>query len=335
MSFLSITHNNQTVFATSQIPFQLQAIHPDNQLNANDYDDLLITPNTSQDLSFVVQNSDNSARTFVVEANNATTSDGIAVTYDEHERNNLLSPMFSDLIANRKQKITVPANTSQTVTFNLKYPSQQFDGVILGGITVYLDDSDTQNKQSDNGSFAITNRFTYSNAVQLRTSKEITAVPKLIANKAEMTTSNAYPYVKVNLSNSARAIIKQMSTENTIQDSSGKIVESYKTTNGQVAPNSDFNLAIPLTNGALPAGKYHAIGTATSGNQSWTWNQEFEVTNDNSKSVDHESIIKPKVNYWLYLSLLLLLLIIVLIIVIIFLIIKNRKKEDKNNEKIN
>ncbi|WP_207233184.1 DUF916 domain-containing protein [Holzapfeliella floricola] len=136
MSFLSITHNNQTVFATSQIPFQLQAIHPDNQLNANDYDDLLITPNTSQDLSFVVQNSDNSARTFVVEANNATTSDGIAVTYDEHERNNLLSPMFSDLIANRKQKITVPANTSQTVTFNLKYPSQQFDGVILGGITV-------------------------------------------------------------------------------------------------------------------------------------------------------------------------------------------------------
>lgn len=330
---LGSSWENKTVSASSQIPFQLEPVIPENQVSSANYDDLLITPGTSQTLSFVVRNSDSIPRTFVIEANNGLTSDGLAVIYDDHNQKNLTGPMFSELITNdRKQKITLPAKGTQTINFNLTYPTEHFEGVILGGITVYLDD-DNSNQQSNNGSFAITNRFTYSNAVQLRMNKKLTVVPKLVANKAEMTTSNAYPYVKVNISNNTRAIITQLSSENTIQDASGKVIETYKTSNGQVAPNSSFNLSIPLSNGALPAGKYRAIGTAKSGAHTWSWNQEFEVTADVSNQVDTDSVVKRKVNYWLYLSILLLLLIILLIAVIIFLIIKNRKKEDENNEK--
>lgn len=123
-----------------QMNYRITADLPENQRTKdNTYFDLQITPGKKQTIAVEIENTSTQVKKIVVEANDATTSDGITIAYSRTKNNLLADPKFSQIVAKEQQQriISLAPNEKKTVTFDLTYPKKTFTGYILGGIHVY------------------------------------------------------------------------------------------------------------------------------------------------------------------------------------------------------
>lgn len=313
----------------SQIPFTINAIKPNNQINKKaGYLDLLIKPNQQQRISFSVNNISNQEQHFIVDAGDATTSDGLAIDFNKNNQKILGDTKFSNLINENKfrQYVTVPANSSKVVSFDLKMPPKHFDGILMGGITLYLNSKYQKNDSNQSGSVGIKNRFTYAIAVVLRNNfKKVQ--PDLHILDAFQSTVNYRPVVKTTIQNDKNNFIKGLSTNTIIKNSDGKKVVSNKTMLGQIAPISQFNLTTQLDH-ALPAGKYYLYGSAKdASNREWHWQKQFTVTNKNYNNVSSKDAFNDnEINWYIVI---IVILIIIILGMLIYLIIKKRNDDNE------
>jgi hypothetical protein len=233
------------------------------------------------------------------------------------------------MIKNKDKKIylSIPEKSTKEISFNIKTPTKQFSGIVMGGVSMYENHKKdaqimSQDNESNDKSFSIKNKFVYSIAIIIRNnSKQIN--PNLQFNKVEQSVENYSPVVKTFFENNRPNYIRRLYTNSVIKDENNKIVKKHKTSLGQVAPNSKFNIAIPFKN-TLPTGNYTLYGKAKDGDgHSWKWQKAFKVTSDNFNYVN-KNVVKEPFQYSLTI-ILLVILIIILIATIIYLIIRRKK----------
>ncbi|MCU5752412.1 DUF3324 domain-containing protein [Lactococcus lactis] len=171
---------------------------------------------------------------------------------------------------------------------------------------------------------------------------------------------NGRNVITANLTNSAPAYLMQMNTDAVVtkyNDSSIKY--TYNNVAMEMAPNSNFNLAIPVsipgalngkTSEPLKPGKYHLKMTVYGGKDDkgkyqtmvndqvtkydykWVFDKDFVITGAKASSLNAKDATinhKPKIDWLLIVG---FAAIILLLLIIIFLLFKRRKKDEEENE---
>ncbi|MFK4955305.1 DUF916 and DUF3324 domain-containing protein [Lactococcus garvieae] len=342
------------------VNFSIVPQFPDTQTDKSlGYFDLLMKPGETQDLIIKLSNTTDKEVTVNTTFSNATTADsGLAVYIPTEKKDDAsLKYNISDYVQFDKQ-VKVPAKSNVDVKAKVKMPEEAFQGVMAGGFTFKQETSETDKEDtSKDTSVSVKNEYRYVVALVMRQSEKEVA-PSLKLNKIEAGQVNNRNVIKANLENSEMSYLNHLNISSKITSQTDQSVSySYDNTNMQMAPNSNFNLSIPVskqgdlsneTSKPLAPGKYHAYieaygeksedgkyikeveGKKVHYKYKWILEKDFEVTDSEAKKLNKSDPTVEKKNSlnWL---MIIGLAIVALLLVIIFLLLK-RKKEDKGQE---
>ncbi|CAM3375293.1 DUF916 and DUF3324 domain-containing protein [Vagococcus fessus] len=313
---------------------------PDNQLDGSkSYFDLLLKKGEKETLKVDLTNSTDKEITILTTLNSATTNINGVVEYGI----NKIKPDDS-LIYNLKdyakipKEIKIPKKGKQTLSIELTSPSENFDGVLAGGIT-FKEKTKEKKEDAEAKGLSIKNEFSYMVALLVRQHKEAVA-PHVNLLDAFPSQVNARNVLNATLQNNQATFINQVKISTSIVQRGKKDVMYETMKSGlQIAPNSRFDFPTPLEGKELKPGKYtmnvmvfggkHQDGKykdeeSETYRHRWILSKDFEISKDEAKELNSKDVdIKPSHTLW-YVgggSLLLLLLLVLLLL--------KKKRQDK------
>ncbi|WP_375179751.1 DUF916 and DUF3324 domain-containing protein [Enterococcus rotai] len=271
--------------------FSVAAVIPENQIDkTKTYFDLKMKPGEVQELEVLMNNPLDKDVTVESHANTAITNDNGIVDYSnaDPKLDNTLKAPFS-VISELEKEITIPAKTSKTLKIKVTMPTEEFDGVILGGLHFTEKETKVKEKQKDAG-VQIKNRFAFAIGVLIRENDAVVK-PDLKLGKIQPSQVNYRNVLKANIQNTQAVIIQDMEVDVRVTKKGSKetLVEQKKTGN-RMAPNSNFNFGIGWDNKEFKAGKYTMHMNVTSGLEKWKWSKDFEITSQEAKKLNEEAV---------------------------------------------
>ena len=244
--------------AAAEFHFSVLPQIPENQIDAtNSYFDLLLQPDQRQDLGVVLRNDTDKPVVVEVEVASATTNSNGVVEYSQNaiKKDDSLIYDLKKLVE-APSEVTIPPHTDIKYALTVHMPNTSFSGILAGGLTFKEKRSETTNRQRSNQKgLAIENEYSYVVALLMRQHEEELA-PDLKLIKAGAGQVNARNVIQANLQNPKASYLNQLVCQTTITKLNSK-KKSYRNTQAdlQMAPNSNFNLTIPIEE-ALDSGKY-------------------------------------------------------------------------------
>lgn len=326
---LGFVTNNKVTFANT-MEYSVKANIPKNQIDKKlTYFDLRMAPGSKQTISLTVKNSSNKEKKIIIEPNTAITNQNGVIDYSKHKykKDSSLRYAFSDLIS-PKQEITLKGNESKKVPFTIQMPKEPFDGVILGGF--YIHEINKEDKAKENNQVQIKNEFSYVIGVKLTETDQVVK-PELKLNKVQAGLMNYRTVVTANLQNTEAVIINNLDVYARItKEGKNEKLHSTKKSKLSMAPNSNFDFPINWDNQKLEPGKYHLYLTATNGDQTWKFDEIFEIKGADAKMINKTAVEVEKDYTFLFIGL--AVFILALIIIIIILLKKKKRGEDNEGE---
>ncbi|MBN2937080.1 MAG: DUF916 and DUF3324 domain-containing protein [Lactococcus lactis] len=351
----------QTVHADSA-NFSVTPKIGENQVGQNlGYFNLLLKPKQTQNVEFTLNN--NSNQTIKVKTSFGTAftsqSGNVGYTPDLVKPDPSLKINLKDYVK-LPQTLTIKPKSATTVNATVTMPDENIKGVIAGGFN--FEDASTSESTQKSSGVSITNRYRY--VIGLVLQNDTAKVdPTLNLGKVGPDQVNGRNVITANLTNSAPAYLMQMNTSATVTKLDDKSVNySYNNAAMEMAPNSNFNLTIPVsiqgvlngkTSEPLKPGKYHikmtvygskdtngthqtmVNGQVTKYDYKWTFDKDFTITGERATALNAKDATVNQNSGLDWLLIIGLIVIILLLIALIFLFIKRRKKEeqeDKTNE---
>jgi len=241
-----------------------------------------------------------------------------------------------------------------TVTAKIKMPQGANSGVLAGGFA--FKEKKSKNQESTSKGVSITNEYRYVIALVIQQDTQKVS-PQLKMNDAKATQVNSRNVFTANLQNMSPTYLQDMNAKATVKNvNNPEIKYSFENSDMKMAPNSNFNFAIPVsiqgnmkdqTSKALEPGKYHLTmtvygvkntngtyestvdGKAVKYEYKWEFEKEFEIAEEKAQKLNQSD---PTVHYkepinWLMIIGIALILIILLLI---FLIFSRKRNKDSH-----
>ena len=315
--------------------FNMTVDIPDNQINKSaSYFDLLVKPNSEQDLTLTVSNTGSMPKTLRVTPTDATTNQNGVIDYSVTDKkdqvDSTLKIPFTSLVS-QAQEVEVAPGDKKELTFKLKTPSEPFKGLILGGFVADIPSSN-DDKQNSKG-IKITNKFQLVKAVMLR-SEEEKIDPDLVLNDVKPNLVSYRTAVTANLQNTQPVMFGKMSVDAKItKKGSNKVIRQSSKENMEMAPNSNFDYAILWDNEPLKPGNYTLNLVAKSGKHEWPFTKDFSIAKEDSDKLNKEAVELTDENnipMWVWMLIAVLVLIIVILAIVYF---KNKATKEKAKKK--
>ena len=245
---------------------------PENQLAEGNYFDLLVEPGAEQRLVTRIHNYENRDMMIKISINDSKTTPEGLIEYGESRLQNTPALRYSlvDYLTGPKE-ILVKAQTSQAVTFDLKMPTEHFDGLLLGGIQL----QEVTGAREEVSGFSVENEYAFVFSVSLRQNhKEVPLKLNSLATTYQH--DNNQSFVTLGITNDSRLIGKELSLRTTLYEAGTEepLAES-QLTDFKLAPMSIFNYSMP-TNKLVP-GEYLTKTTINSAGQEWLLEEVFTV----------------------------------------------------------
>lgn len=332
----------------SEFNFAVTPKPSENQIDKQKtYFDLLLAPNQEDTLTVDLRN--DTDKEVVVEAQiaSATTNDNGVVEYSENKIKNdgTLKYNLKDYVE-APEEVTLKPQSAAEYKVKIHMPNEKFDGVNAGGITFKEKKSEQTNASSDKNDkgLAIKNEYSYVVALLMRQTTD-NGDPDLKLQQVNPNQRNARNVIQGNLQNPNATYLNQLATKTIItKKGSSDALYTDEQSEMQMAPNSNFNLSVPLKGERLKAGKYtmkiEAYGQKeetgdfafkAKGNQKeenyryhWSLEKDFEIKADEAKKLNDSDVTIKKDYTWVYLLIGLLLLIL-----LILFFVWRKKKNDK------
>jgi len=325
--FLSITIPMTAQAQDGSVPYSVQGVLPENQVN-NDvtYFDIEMAQGENQDLEVVIYNSSDEPITVNVDNNSAATNSNGIIIYDESEEkpHESMEYPLSEISSLSETDVEIAAGDQETVTLNVEAPEESFDGIILGGLYFTMEPDESE----DESSLAIQNQYSYALAVQISEEGNDTEVKSdLELVDVEPGIVNHRTGLQTQFVNPAPTIIGGLEFEAPIYESgSDEPIYTRTDENFTVAPNSTFNYPIMFENQRLEPGTYVFSAEASNGNNEWSFEEEFEITEEVAEEANEEAVELEEDYSWLiYVVVGLIAVVVLLIIAVIYLFIKRKK----------
>ena len=315
------------------VGYTVSAKLPKNQDDKNvTYFALRVKPNQQEKLGVVISNQSKKSATFQYGVNQAITNNNGVIDYSNSnpKLDSSLKVGIKDVFNEQKlQKVTVPVKTSKTVYVTYKMPSKKIDGMILGG--VYVKKMAGKEAKAKKG-VTITNQFAYVIGVRLRESS-VDVAPDMKLNEVRAGQINAYNQVEANLQNPRPGLMSQLKVKTKVTEvGKTKVVLQNEKSNMAMAPNSNFNYAIPWGDTQLKAGTYTlTLDSTAKGGYHWHFVKNFTVTQKQINSLKNK-INTPQQHNYLWWFVAGGILIILLLAIIIYLLLKRKRNDDDDKQ---
>lgn len=331
---------NKSVEAKSpanNIGYSVQSIQSDKQVKASlkqSYFDLKLDAKEKETISVKIFNSSDKALKIRNAVYTASTNDNGQLEYaKELAKKNIDKSMKYPLASLTKldsgSVVTVPAKGSKIVKATITMPKDSFNGVLLG--SWYFEKVDNSTKETNNKKgISISNAYSYAIGIKILEKKTVEPNMNLLSVKAGMRNyrKGVFPVFQ----NDKAVIIPKLTIKSEImKKGSTNVLENTTLKNLSMAPNSNFKFPMLYDKGQLEAGDYTLKAVATSGKNTWKFNKNFTITNDDASKYNKDAIGDPQkaTNPLWYVALGLGLAILV---ILIFFLIKryvDKKKADK------
>lgn len=317
--------------------FTIMPMYPKNQLGGETGSfSLLVKPSQIQEVTVRVVNQQDKKRTIRFGFNTAYTNSSGNISYDLGSKylpkDSSRKISIADLVQS-PQVQTVQVGPSQTgfLTFKLKMPSTQFNGVLLGAIFA-MPVGEKNNTVTQSGT-TLRNQFGMALPVTLKMDQNYKAPIKLRLNTIRPAIVNKSIGVQVNVQNvNPQFTYSDLNIHARIsKKGSSKVLHSNSVTQSSFAPNSNYNYAISWGGKPLEPGKYHLSWKSDVGGvQNWNFERDFTITNAQAQNLNNQAGFKPS---YLWLWILLGVLVLVLIIIVTYYV--GRKRSRQNNQATN
>ncbi|MGX7149323.1 DUF916 and DUF3324 domain-containing protein [Enterococcus ureasiticus] len=327
---------NITVYATDKesfAGFTTDVKLPDNQHKKEvTYFDLNLTPSQTQELEVLLTNATSKEIVVVPSINRAQTNRAGVVTYSVKSKQNTagLAYNIEDIITITEKEIILKPHEEYTLKLHVKMPKQPFEGILAGGLYLY-------NKTIAKTEGNIKNNFAREIGLVLRTNdKSEEVVGDLALKKVSGDQENARNVISLLFENAQPAYLSAVDIKGTVTkyESQTPLLTLDKK-NVSIAPNSTFDLPIPLNGEPFKAGTYEFKGTATQKEKVWHFDQKFQITSEEATNYNKKDVSIKKENIFeSHLVLMLISLSLLLLIILLFVLFRiyKRKQEMKKRK---
>ena len=315
----------------SPLGFSVEAIQPDTQIDKDKtYFYLKTKPGVEQKVQVKVTGK--SATPVKVKAyiSNAITSEEGTVNYIPNiEKNKTLSDSLEEIATIDTPEFEIADKEEKLVTITIKTPQKSYPGIKLGAITF----TQVEDENSPKNKGQVKADYSYRIGMCISESDKIyNDGQSLNLTKVEPKIFRAQKAVLLTLENPESKMISDFEMDIQIVDKkNNKVVKKQKLENGSIAPNSEFTYAVDWGVDSIPSGKYLAKVKAKSKHQSWNLEKEFEITEDQAKKMNKETLVKLTLPTWAYAVT--ILLGIATVVFSIVLSVRNKKWEQKKKKK--
>lgn len=312
------------------VPYSVQGVLPENQVDSNvSYFDIEMEQNQTQELEVIIYNSSDEDITVEVSNNSAYTNSNGLIVYDElpenEELHETMTYPFSEISTIESPIVDVPAGQQETVVVTVESPDEAFDGVILGGLYFSLAPEDNEDAES----VTIQNRYSYALAVQIQeTGNDNEVEPNIEMLSVEPGIINHRTGLQAEFVNTSSMIIGLEIEGSVFEEGSDEVLYTRTDENFTVAPNSKFKFPVMYDNHRLEPGNYVFRANATNGEETWEFEEKFEVTEEIANEANEEAVELAEEednSLLIYLVIGLGLLVAILLIVVIYLLRKHKK----------
>lgn len=199
-------------------------------------------------------------------------------------------------------------------------PDKDLEGFLLGGILIR---KEFEEENSQEG-VQISNEYAYVIGLQVTEDEQVVS-PHLNLKEIYPELVNYRTAIVAELQNDQPVIIGDVDIEAEVykENKPDEVFKTASIESGQFAPNSTMEFVIDWENQYLEPGDYRLKMTATDGNQKWTWDEPFTITDEQGKI--SEDAVELEENTWLTPQLF-IGVVVVLLIIIVVLLYTNRNK---------
>ena len=317
--------------------FDVRVFPPENQRRPDSPGfDLLMEPGSEQVIEIEVGNVTEEPITLIIEIATATTDDGGTVHFRPREdvsRDSTLKVAMEEIATLENSIFELEGGQRVRIPVAIQMPEERFDGVLAGGIAI-LQYIDEEAAAVEEGAGMIINRFLAEIPVLLRQTEE-PVLPELHLLGVHASQRNWRNIFAARLQNSEKMFINGMEVRAFISRE-GEVEALYEQhmEQMQVAPNSNFTLAIPLGGQRFVAGYYDFHMEVTAQNGSWSFRERFYVSPEEAETLNATDVSISRTPLWIFIAAGGVLVVILLIIYMVLFRRKSRRTTDVALEKL-
>lgn len=275
------------VSEASSANFSVRAIPPETQQNKEaSYFDLILEKDQTEALVIEVTNASSEEIVVEVSLNTASTNTNGVIDYGlrKSKLDESIQYSFEELASLKEPTLTLAPQEKKNISIEVTMPDRNFNGILLGGINI--SEKETENVEEG----TIENRFSYSVGVVL--SNENREVKPFLDYKGTTTEQrNRRNFIVASIANQAAMIMNHLVVEaNIYKGNQMDPIYSQTTNDMRMAPNSILEYGIRTNEKKIAPGKYRIELTATSGEDSWSWEDTFEITRTEADKLNETAV---------------------------------------------
>lgn len=251
--------------------------------------------------------------------NNATNDENGQLIYNSPQAEVNDSKLLSvPKVMTADREVVIEANSKKVLPLTIKMPDQKFTGIILGGIT-FLDES-SRGEVQEGSNMGIINQMSYTLPIIIRQTDEKEEA-KLELKQIKL--SEKGKTLEVGIDNLKGHILPNVDVTYVIKTRSGKVIDTFKTAGGKLAPHHTYVRSLSLKKLPLTSSKYTIDIKAESDHGNWNWSENFELSSQ-QRFEKVKEILNNKVNWMVVFGIIIVLLLLVLILIQLIKIKKNK-----------
>ncbi|OTO77356.1 MULTISPECIES: DUF916 and DUF3324 domain-containing protein [unclassified Enterococcus] len=313
--------------AEETLSFYVTPEFPESQVEgSNSYFDLNLAAGATETLALKLQNVSSDPIQVQVTPHTAYTNVHGVVEYGKEAQEPDSSLTYSlDELIDSSGVIELAGNETKTITVPLHMPEESFEGFLAGGLRITEVKEEQEETTSNEEGVAIKNEFAYVVGVVVSNSRD-SVQPDLDLLAVFADQLNYRNVISATIQNFTPTFVNRMAIEATVQrvGEDGVLYEASEEMM-QMAPNSNFDFPISLEGDRFQSGDYVLHLKATSGEQEWSWTEEFTIKADEARSLNRDDVTIDSSPNWLLIGS--SVFIVCLLAVITYLILQNKKNK--------
>ena len=306
--------------------FTVETIMPTSQIDQNkSYFYIKTTPNQEQTLKVSVKGTSSDPVKIRVYVANAMTSESGTVNYlPNFEKDPTLQESIEEITTISEEEFELKLGEEKVVELKVTPPADSYDGVKMGA--VYFERVPEEKKEGK-----INTEYSYRIGLMSSESDNLYTDSQqlnLLSVKPEL--KRTQKSITLELQNPEPKTIADFYMDTKIVDEkTGKVVKTQKLSGGMMAPNSHFDYSVNWGIDKIPSGKYIAKVSAKSRYKEWELEKKFEITEEQAKKMNEETLFKLTLPTWAYIGTIIFGLATVLLTLILTIRSKKWKEEEK------
>ena len=337
MLCVAMIAGNDRVAYGDGMGFDVRVFPPENQRRPDSPGfDLLMEPGSEQVIEIEVGNVTKEPITLIIEIVTATTDDGGTVHFRPREgasRDSTLKYPMEEIATLENSILVLEEGQRVRIPVTIGMPEERFDGILAGGIAI-LQYIDEEAAAIEEGAGMIINRFWAEIPLLLRQTEE-SVLPELNLLGVHASQRNWRNIFAARLQNSEGMFINGMEVRAFVSRAN-EVEALYEQHLGQmqVAPNSNFTLAIPLGGQRFVAGYYDFHMEVTAQNGNWSFRERFYVSPEEAEALNATDVSIQRTPLWIFIAAGGVLVVILLIIYMILFHRKSKRTTDVALERL-